>query len=103
MCLQKARTEWIKNGDHHTCYYHTKTINRRRRNKISSLKEANKNWVNNIEEMKTLILNYFKNLFTEENVGIKYFQTSISFPILDLSSSSLSMLTTVKLSFPWVP
>jgi hypothetical protein len=36
--FQKSRSQWIKDGDRNTRYYHVKTINRRRRNKIMMLK-----------------------------------------------------------------
>ncbi|KAF7812935.1 ribonuclease H [Senna tora] len=38
---QKARCQWIKDGDRNTRYYHTKAINRRRKNKIVMLKNQN--------------------------------------------------------------
>jgi hypothetical protein len=36
--FQKSRSQWIQDGDRNTRYYHVKTINRRRRNKIMMLK-----------------------------------------------------------------
>jgi hypothetical protein len=37
MWFQKSQSQWIKDGDRNTRYYHVKTITRRRRNKILML------------------------------------------------------------------
>ncbi|KAF7802873.1 ribonuclease H [Senna tora] len=63
--FQKARCQWIKDGNRNTKYYHTKAINRRR-NKILMLKKENGDWTEDLEEIKGTVLSFFKNLFRED-------------------------------------
>jgi len=46
-CLwfQKSRSQWVTDGDQNTKYYHSKTIVRRRRNKIIYLRNDDRTWV----------------------------------------------------------
>ncbi|KAF7844787.1 ribonuclease H [Senna tora] len=64
--FQKARCQWIKDGDQNTKYYHTKAINRRRRNKILMLKNENGVWTEDLDEIKDNVVSFFKKLFSEE-------------------------------------
>ncbi|KAF7815483.1 ribonuclease H [Senna tora] len=74
--FQKARCQWIRDGDRNTSYYHTKAISRRRRNTILMLKNNDGNWTDEIEELKVTILEFFKSLFTEEKHQ-RHFNTEI--------------------------
>lgn len=66
--FQKARTQWLRDGDRNTSYYHTKTNIRRRRSRVKSLKNDNNLWVENDEEVKAMVNEFFKGLFREEEV-----------------------------------
>lgn len=35
--FQKSKAEWLKHGDRNTSYFHSRTLTRRKRNKIASL------------------------------------------------------------------
>ncbi|KAK2356470.1 hypothetical protein QL285_093800 [Trifolium repens] len=67
-CLwfQKSRSQWITDGDRNTKYYHSKTIVRRRRNKIISLRNEERTWVEDPEFLKDLVRNFYINLFKED-------------------------------------
>ncbi|KAF7827642.1 reverse transcriptase [Senna tora] len=80
---QKVRCAWIKDGDRNTKYYHTKAINRRRRNKILMLKKENGEWEENLEEVKGIVVKFFKDLFNEENVVGQQQETEIRWPIME--------------------
>lgn len=43
-----------------------KTKKRRRRNKILALKDDSRTWVSGEADLKVLVLNYFKNLYSED-------------------------------------
>ncbi|KAF7839851.1 ribonuclease H [Senna tora] len=64
--FQKARCMWIREGNRNTKYYHTKAIARRRRNKITMLKNQSGDWTENKEEIKSIILDYYMTLFKED-------------------------------------
>ncbi|KAF7801766.1 ribonuclease H [Senna tora] len=64
--FQKARCQWIRDGDRNTRYYHTKAINRRKRNKIIMLKNERGDWTEDLDEIKAIILDFYKRLFKED-------------------------------------
>ncbi|KAF7820561.1 ribonuclease H [Senna tora] len=64
--FQKSRSDWIRDGDRNTKYYHTKAITRRRRNKILMLKNQSGQWVEDLTEIRNIIVEFYKELFREE-------------------------------------
>lgn len=65
--FQKSRGRWLKEGDRNTRYYHTKTLIRRRQNKITMIKNDNDEWVEDVEVIGGLFQEFYGNLFREEN------------------------------------
>jgi hypothetical protein len=78
--FQKSRSQWIKDGDRNTRYYHVKTINRRRRNRIIMLKNDQNDWVEDDANLKEMVNNYYKNLFARSESNIQWQQTRYSYP-----------------------
>jgi hypothetical protein len=66
---QRARLEWMRGGDRNTKYYHACANSRRRSNYISSVSDVDGKIVKSIEEVQLAFINYFKNLFTSDNIG----------------------------------
>lgn len=64
---QKARQNWLQNGDRNTRFFHMATVIRRRHNKIEGLKDATGNWVYEKEEIKKTIVDFFSDLFSVDN------------------------------------
>jgi hypothetical protein len=69
-CLwfQKSRSQWIADGDWNTKYYYSKTIIRRRKNKILTLRDDAGNWIDEPENLKSLVRQFYVDLFTEDTV-----------------------------------
>jgi len=67
-CLwfQKSRNQWISDGDHNTKYYHSKTIVRRRRNTILTIRDNDGIWIDDPANLKALVRNFYENLFKED-------------------------------------
>ncbi|KAL7175265.1 hypothetical protein ACSBR2_028969 [Camellia fascicularis] len=62
--FQKSRSNWITQGERNTKFFHLSTIIRRRKSKIDVLKNNDGVWVDNSTELKALVNEYFKNLFS---------------------------------------
>jgi hypothetical protein len=80
MWFQKSQSQWIKDGDRNTRYYHVKTIARRRRNKILILKNDQNDWVENEEDLKNMVNGYYQSLFARPDNNIQWRQTKYSYP-----------------------
>jgi hypothetical protein len=65
---QKAREDWIKLGDRNTKFFHTKTVIRRKRNKIHGLHLPNGIWCTDDTMLCEEAHNYFKNLFCSQSL-----------------------------------
>lgn len=59
---QKSREKWVKHGNKNTKKFHTQTVIRRRRNKVTGLM-IDSVWCTNEETLKREALSFFKNLF----------------------------------------
>ncbi|CAK8578884.1 unnamed protein product [Lathyrus sativus] len=90
MWHQRSITEWLKGGDRNTKYYHFKTINRRRRNRITVLKDDNGVWIEDNEQLKELVNSFYRKLFALKYNWKVLHNTSISF--LRLQESDLNNL-----------
>nr|XP_016455892.1 PREDICTED: uncharacterized protein LOC107779905 [Nicotiana tabacum] len=60
----KSKINWLNEGDASTRFFHTSTLNRRRRNRILSLKEENGNWLHDQKDIQATILGFFTDLYT---------------------------------------
>lgn len=68
---QKSMLYWLKAGDRNTQFFHAITKNRRAQNTIHSLVDAEgKEWFEE-DDMGRVAEDYFKSLFTSEDVGIQ--------------------------------
>jgi hypothetical protein len=66
---QRSRANWIQNGDRNTTFFHHFASARRNRNLIKQLKDPTGNFVEGIDQLNPIILDYFSNLFsTDMNV-----------------------------------
>ncbi|OMO50810.1 reverse transcriptase [Corchorus capsularis] len=66
---QKSRVQWLQQGEKNTRFFHLSTICRRRRNRITMLRDGNGDWVTEIGPLQELVLSYFRDLYTEEEEG----------------------------------
>ncbi|KAF7830841.1 reverse transcriptase [Senna tora] len=72
----KARLDWLQLGDSNTSFFHSSVINRRRKNKISAIKDSSGNWLFEFDRVKDYITKFFKECFQSQPVEV--------FPRLDL-------------------
>ncbi|XP_048613115.1 uncharacterized protein LOC125587045 [Brassica napus] len=62
--FQKSRNMWYSSGDRNTKFYHALTRQRRVRNRIVGLHDADGNWITDDEGVEKVAVNYFDELFT---------------------------------------
>jgi hypothetical protein len=60
---QRAHVRWLEKGDRNTSFFHAACKERRRFNRIAGLKRDDGSWVEDDEEKRGLISNYFHTLF----------------------------------------
>ena len=60
---QRSRVSWLKHGDKNTKIFHSKATQRRRKNHIRDIKNAQGQWVEEIEDVATVASDYFNTLF----------------------------------------
>lgn len=63
---QRAKTQWLKDGDANTAFFHNCTIQKRRRNRLERIKNHSGDWEMDEHQVRSVIKDYFKNLFTSE-------------------------------------
>ncbi|XP_019224694.1 PREDICTED: uncharacterized protein LOC109206328 [Nicotiana attenuata] len=74
----KSRINWLNDGDASTRFFHTSTLNRRRRNRILSLKEDNGNWITDQKEIQSTIVDFFTKLYTTSHFEVPWATTNHS-------------------------
>ena len=73
MWAQKARSDWIIQGDRNTKYFQTLVKQRRARSKILDLKTDEGIITEDYEVIESTLVNHFKNQFSE--IGISSFHS----------------------------
>lgn len=64
----KARMNWTILGERNTAFFHLLTLQRRSKNKITSIQEEKGIWIHNVEEVQGIFLSYFTKLYQSEQV-----------------------------------
>ncbi|XP_040935318.1 uncharacterized protein [Gossypium hirsutum] len=66
---QRARINWLKNGDRNTSYFHNVADQRQFRGRITKLEDENGRKLSSTEEILRLASDYFVNLFSASSMG----------------------------------
>ncbi|XP_021773265.1 uncharacterized protein LOC110737202 [Chenopodium quinoa] len=64
--FRKSRLDAICDGDRNTRFFHVSTIIRRRNNRIETLQDSSGDWVTDHEQVKSMVLEYWRNFFQDE-------------------------------------
>ncbi|CAB4269470.1 unnamed protein product [Prunus armeniaca] len=60
----KSRVQWLNEGEKNTNFFHSKTLARRRANRMVGLEDSAGRWCTDDSEFKPLIISYFQEIFT---------------------------------------
>ncbi|KAF7810342.1 reverse transcriptase [Senna tora] len=63
MWAQRAKQLWLKHRDNNTRYFHAIVNMRRKKNRMSGIMDPMGNWITNQEDLKSMSMQYFQNLF----------------------------------------
>lgn len=63
--LQRSRLNWSLMGDQNTRFFHTTTMVRRRRNRVSAIRNQTGGWAVEEKEIRMEFINHFKRIFTQ--------------------------------------
>ena len=69
MWQQRSRIRWLTAGDKNTRFFHLRASQRRKKNKITSLKRPDGQVTEDAQEMGSLATNFYKSLFGSEGVS----------------------------------
>ncbi|CAB4294161.1 unnamed protein product [Prunus armeniaca] len=89
----KSRVQWLQEGDKNTKFFHSKTISRRRINRLHGLKDQGGIWYGEAYDIWRIAKSYFQDLFMFGNpVGID--------EILECVHATVSFQDNISLSKP---
>ncbi|KAH7845513.1 hypothetical protein Vadar_003022 [Vaccinium darrowii] len=66
---QKARADWMANGDRNTSFFHAKVNKRRRRNRITGIHRSDGTWCEEPDGIAHEFVAYFQNIFQTEGTS----------------------------------
>uniref|UniRef100_A0ACD5UN78 Uncharacterized protein n=1 Tax=Avena sativa TaxID=4498 RepID=A0ACD5UN78_AVESA len=77
--MQRAKKQWIKDGDRNTSFFHRAIVKRRRRNTIVSVKDENNVLQLMLDKISNTFVNYFRSIFTSTrtNNGRPFIHTQL--------------------------
>jgi hypothetical protein len=83
--MQRAKKQWVKDGDRNTSFFHRAIIKRRRKNTIVSIKDENNVLQYMQDRISTTFVNYFRSIFasTQTNNGRPFLHTYFPIDIED--------------------
>jgi hypothetical protein len=75
--MQRAKKQWIKDGDRNTSFFHRAIVKRKIRNNIASIKYENDIMQYMPDRISNTFVNYFRSIFysSQTNNGRPYINT----------------------------
>ncbi|KAH1046922.1 hypothetical protein J1N35_037706 [Gossypium stocksii] len=67
---QKARCDWLAFGDRNTKFFHRRTLQRRKHNRIIALKNQMGDWIMDEDVLKQEAVTFYENLYRENSRGL---------------------------------
>lgn len=83
--MQKCRCDYISLGDKNTTYFHARTMERRRRNKIITLVDSTDNWITKEDQFRSMAGDFFKFLYSKDRPLPPRYSVKSRFPRLNVT------------------
>lgn len=74
---QKVKSEWIKEGDENTTYFHICIRKRKLQKQVYKIKNAVGVWQEDLEDIENAFVQYYESLLGVDDSNISYVSTSI--------------------------
>lgn len=80
--FQRAKTKWMVDGDRNTKFYHSRDVQRRRRQIVNMFKDNEGTWIKDDQAINSLLNHHFHNLYTKELSSTSLINTNTRFPLI---------------------
>ncbi|CAL1402102.1 unnamed protein product [Linum trigynum] len=64
---QRSRESWVKFGERNTSYFHQQANIKRRRNKITSLRDQAGTWIDDPQALACMVFDFYTNLYLQDD------------------------------------
>ncbi|CAL1356849.1 unnamed protein product [Linum trigynum] len=81
--FQRANEKWVRLGEQNTSFVHQQATRRRRRNRILTLRGSNGEWIDNVEQLQAMVVDFYRLLYTQEEGDHEDLMPKGSFPRLN--------------------
>ena len=69
---QRSRLKWLQYGDKNSQFFHATTVQRRDRNRIAKIKDADGNWVEGQEGVTNVVLDHYQGIYSASStIGVE--------------------------------
>lgn len=68
MWRQRARLDWLHDGDNNTKFFHSVASGHKKANCLDRLRENMGRWVEEADQICEVVTNYFTDVFTNSNL-----------------------------------
>ncbi|CAL1388052.1 unnamed protein product [Linum trigynum] len=79
---QRSREHWVKFGERNTSYFHQQANIRRRKNRITALRDQTGVWIDEPQELADMVFEFYTNLYLQDSSAYEDMMPKNAFPRL---------------------
>lgn len=85
---QRSKVHWFQLGDRCTKFFHTKTLIRRRWNRIPGIQNSDGSWSASFEDIQPVFLSYFRNLYSQDSHSASQWVHFLDLPSISIADQN---------------